>query len=79
MSNVRKLEGLTERQSKQYVVDTLKEQLKKAEAGELLGIAIATVNTKHKCGWVQAGSRQFALLGALEVLKAEISRYLMDK
>jgi hypothetical protein len=79
VSNIRKLEGVNERQSKQYVIETLREQLEKAERGELLGIAIATVNIKHQCSWVQSGSKQFALLGALEVLRTAISKDLMER
>lgn len=60
------------------VVGLLRDMLQKAEAGEIVALALATENTGREIGTAYAGDLSvFALIGALEHLKLRISGDLL--
>ncbi len=59
-------------------IETLRRQLERAERGEILGVAIATVDVESRCSYDHAGTSGFRLVGAMEMLKASIIADLME-
>jgi hypothetical protein len=63
--------GLPERN--ENAVTTLKNLLEKAEAGEVVGVAIAAMHCDNSGGWSIGGFiGGYSLLGAIEVMKDDI-------
>jgi hypothetical protein len=78
MAKIKKFESLSDKEGKEDIITLLKEVLKEAESGNILGFAIAYVSTKHVCGWDYAGTRSFHLLGSLDLLKAQMTKNIIE-
>ena len=60
-------------------VDALRDLLERAEAGEVVGIAIAAINERHHASYSVGGMiGGYGLLGALEMAKAEVIGFMME-
>lgn len=63
--------------AQEMVVEALERQLARAKAGELIGVAIATIDTGDTCTQDHAGRVGMKLIGALECIKHAIIQDVM--
>ncbi len=69
---------IAKRQADSNVVEVLRALLEKAEAGDIVAMAVATEHTGRDIGTAYAGDISvFTMLGALEHLKWRISEELL--